>query len=145
MSEYLAHAATGHRNDDTTRSARHWFVRAILKRRWMFIESVVATLVISLLGLGASFYSLQVYDRVIPTQAHATLLALTVGVGLAVLFEFILKQVRSWMVDRGCKAIEEELSDIFFGACLIFGWMPAPAPLAALQHRFVNSNWCAIS
>jgi len=78
------------------------------------MESVVATFVISMLGLGASFYSLQVYDRVIPTQAHATLLALTVGVGIAVLFEFVLKQVRSLMVDRGCKAIEEELSNVFF-------------------------------
>ena len=97
-----------------TRTARQWFIYAIMKRRSVFVESVVATFVISMLGLGASFYSLQVYDRVIPTQAHATLLALTVGVGLAVLFEFVLKQVRSLMVDQGCKAIEEELSEIFF-------------------------------
>jgi ATP-binding cassette subfamily C protein LapB len=98
----------------TTRSARQWFIHAILSRRRVFMEAVVATFVISMLGLGASFYSLQVYDRVIPTQAHATLMALTVGVGIAVLFEFILKQVRSLMVDRGCKAIEEVLSEVFF-------------------------------
>ena len=97
-----------------TRSARQWFIHAILSRRRVFMEAVVATFVISMLGLGASFYSLQVYDRVIPTQAHATLMALTVGVGIAVLFEFILKQVRSLMVDRGCKAIEEVLSEVFF-------------------------------
>ena len=100
--------------DPTTRSARQWFIHAILKRRRVFMEAVIATFVISMLGLGASFYSLQVYDRVIPTQAHATLMALTVGVGIAVLFEFILKQVRSLMVDRGCKAIEEALSEVFF-------------------------------
>jgi len=82
------------------------------------MEAVVATFVISMLGLGASFYSLQVYDRVIPTQAHATLVALTIGVGIAVVFEFILKQVRSLMVDRGCKAIEEELSEVFFSRML---------------------------
>jgi ATP-binding cassette subfamily C protein LapB len=33
-------------------------------------------------------------------------------------FEFILKQVRSLMVDRGCKAIEEELSEVFFSRML---------------------------
>jgi ATP-binding cassette subfamily C protein LapB len=101
-----------------SRNARQWFLHAILKRRQVFIEAVVATFVVSMLGLGASFYSLQVYDRVIPTQAHATLLALTVGVAIAVIFEFVLKQVRSLMVDRGCKAIEEELSDVFFGRML---------------------------
>lgn len=102
------------REDPMTRSAQQWFIHAILKRRRVFMEAIIATFVISMLGLGASFYSLQVYDRVIPTQAHATLMALTVGVGIAVLFEFILKQVRSLMVDRGCKAIEEALSEVFF-------------------------------
>lgn len=106
------------RDDSAPRSARQWFLRALVKRRQVFVEAVVATFVVSMLGLGASFYSLQVYDRVIPTQAHSTLLALSVGVGIAVVFEFILKQVRSLMVDRGCKAIEEELSDLFFGRML---------------------------
>jgi ATP-binding cassette subfamily C protein LapB len=100
------------------RNARQWFLHAIAKRRQVFIEATVATFVVSMLGLGASFYSLQVYDRVIPTQAHSTLLALTFGVAIAVVFEFVLKQVRSLMVDRGCKAIEEELSDVFFGRML---------------------------
>ncbi len=100
------------------RTARQWFLHAIFRRRQVFVEAVVATFVVSVLGLGASFYSLQVYDRVIPTQAHSTLLALTAGVAIAVLFEFVLKQARSVMVDRGCKAIEEELSDVFFGRML---------------------------
>ncbi len=99
-------------------SARQWFLHAIVQRRQVFVEAVIATFVVSMLGLGASFYSLQVYDRVIPTQAHSTLVALTIGVAIAVLFEYVLKQVRSLMVDRGCKAIEEELSDVFFGRML---------------------------
>ncbi len=112
--------AAGTASDASARpdSARRWFLHAIVQRKQIFIEAIVATFVVSVLGLGASFYSLQVYDRVIPTQAHSTLVALTVGVGIAVLFEFILKQVRSLMVDRGCKAIEEELSDVFFGRML---------------------------
>ena len=97
--------ALGDSTEPTTRSARQWFLQAILKRRRVFMEAVVATFVISMLGLGALFYSLQVYDRVIPTQAHATLMALTVGVGIAVLFEFILKQVRSLMVTKEIRGV----------------------------------------
>ncbi len=85
----------------TPRTARQWFLHAIFRRRQVFVEAVVATFVVSVLGLGASFYSLQVYDRVIPTQAHSTLLALTAGVVIEVLFEFVLKQARAVMVDRG--------------------------------------------
>lgn len=110
--------AAGTTGDDAPRSARQWFLHALLRRRRVFVEALIATFVVSMLGLGASFYSLQVYDRVIPMQAHSTLLALSIGVGIAVVFEFIIKQVRSLMVDRGCKAIEEELSDVFFGRML---------------------------
>ncbi len=113
-----AHGNAGAGGRETQRSARQWFLHAIGQRRQVFVEAVIATFVVSMLGLGASFYSLQVYDRVIPTQAHSTLVALTVGVAIAVLFEFFLKQVRSVMVDRGCKAIEEELSDVFFSRML---------------------------
>ena len=41
--------------EPTTRNARQWFIHAILKRRRVFMEAVVATFVISMLGLGASF------------------------------------------------------------------------------------------
>lgn len=105
---------SGHR----AMSATDWFATSIRRYRSVFFEGVVATFVISMVGLVAALYSMQVYDRVISTKGYATLWVLTIGVVIAILMELVLKQVRAFMVDRACKAIDQELSAVFFGKAL---------------------------
>jgi ATP-binding cassette, subfamily C, bacterial LapB len=100
------------------KSALDWFVYAIRKRRWLFVEAMFATAMVSVLALVASFYTMQVYDRVVPTQSYPTLWVLTIGVFLAIGLELLMKQVRAQIVDRACKAIDQELSGVFFGRVL---------------------------
>ena len=99
-------------------SAKDWFVFAIRKRRRVFFEAVVATFMLSLFGLMSALYTMQVYDRVVPTKGFSTLWVLTVGVLMAIFFEFLMKIVRSQMVDRASKVIDIELSTVFFGKAL---------------------------
>jgi ATP-binding cassette subfamily C protein LapB len=99
-------------------SATDWFATSIRRYRSVFFEAVVATFVISMVGLVAALYSMQVYDRVIPTKGYSTLWVLTIGVAIAILIELVLKQVRAYMVDRACKVIDQELSAVFFGKAL---------------------------
>ena len=91
-----------------------FFVAALKARRRTFLEAILATVVISLIALASSLYSMQVYDRVIPNYGLDTLWVLTFGVLLAIAMELLMKHVRALMVDRACKAIDEELSDVFF-------------------------------
>lgn len=100
------------------RSAGQWFRHAILKHKRLFFDGAVATLTINAIALATAFYTMQVYDRVLPTQGYATLWVLTSGVAIAILFELIMRQVRARMVERACKAIDEELSSVFFGHAL---------------------------
>ena len=100
------------------RSAREWFAHAIRKRRRVFIEAAIATTVYNLLALVTSLYSLNVYDRVIPTQGWATLWVLSIGAFLGVVFEFVMREIRTAMVDRACKELDLELSGVFFGKAL---------------------------
>ena len=95
-------------------TAGDWFFYAIIKRRRIFIEAALATILVGLVGLGASLYSMQVYDRVVPTKGYATLVVLTVGALIAVLMELLIKEIRVAMIERACKAIDQELSDVFF-------------------------------
>ena len=103
---------------DTPRTATDWFAFAIRKHRRIFLEGVFATFMISGIGLVSAMYTMQVYDRVVPTKGYSTLWVLTAGVLLAIVLEFTLKQVRSYMVDRASKAIDQELSGVFFGKAL---------------------------
>ncbi|MDR6584056.1 hypothetical protein [Herbaspirillum frisingense] len=58
------------------------FKEALAEFRPVFLEVVLASVVMSVIALGASIFSMQVYDRVIPTHGVATLIVLAIGVGL---------------------------------------------------------------
>lgn len=99
-------------------SAKDWFIYAARKRRSVFFEAVFATFVLSIFGLMSALYTMQVYDRVVPTKGFSTLWVLTIGVLMAVFFELIMKLVRSHMVEKASKAIDLELSGVFFSKAL---------------------------
>lgn len=94
------------------------FLRAMGQRRRIFAEAVLGTALVSVLGLVSSLYTMQVYDRVIPGGTLSTLWVLTAGVSIAIVLELVMKQVRATMVDRACKAIDQQLSGYFFAKAM---------------------------
>lgn len=122
--------------DEQPRSARDWFFHAIAKRKGIFVEAVLATGLVSVLALAVSMYTMQVYDRVVPTQGYSTLTVLTLGALLALALEFLMKQVRSRIVDRACKAIDQELSGVFFGRLLHIRMEARPRSVGTFAAQF---------
>lgn len=88
----------------------HWFWSAMLANRWSYAQVALAAAVANLLGLSTSVFIMVVYDRVLPNEATESLIALTLGVSLALAFDFALKLLRAGFIDRaGQKA------DMFMG------------------------------
>lgn len=108
---------------------------ALLRHKRAFLESILASAVANLLALGASLYSMQVYDRVIPNQGYQTLMVLTVGVMVAVLLELLLKQVRAHLVDLSSNAIDHELSQWFFARTLAIRMEARPDAVGTLASQ----------
>lgn len=94
--------------------ARSIFWSAIMRRKHILFEAVVATVVVNILALATSLYSMQVYDRVIPRGGFATLWVLTAGIGFALLVDFVMRVIRALMVGREAMAIDAEVSEYFF-------------------------------
>ncbi len=88
--------------------------QAMLQRKGVLVDAVLATGLISMLALATSLYALQIYDRVIPNQGYQTLIVLTVGITVAILFELLIKHVRSRLIDRTSSAMDQQLSEWFF-------------------------------
>jgi ATP-binding cassette, subfamily C, bacterial LapB len=80
-------------------------VSALLPQRirrsnaWLYSEALIATAVINSLALAIPLYTMNIYDRVLPTGALTTLIALSIGVGLAGLLDFVMKSVRGLLID----------------------------------------------
>ena len=114
----IARLTRGLQAGQEPRTARDWFRHALVKRRGVFIEAAIATMFINLLALATSMYSMNIYDRVVPSRTTATLWVISIGVLLGYLFDFVLKHVRSRFVEAACREIDNELSSVFFNKML---------------------------
>lgn len=85
-------------------------VDTLLSHRATLLEIVLSGLVVNLIALAISLYSMQIYDRVIPTGAHQTLFVLTLGVLGAISFELLLKHVRSNLNEKMVDQIDAHLA-----------------------------------
>lgn len=107
----------------------------VFQERKSLGEIVLAGIMINLLALGTSLYSMQVYDRVVPTGATQTLLALTLGVLLAMLFELLLKFVKSNLNERMVDAVDAELARTVYSRFLAVRLDQLPPSVGALAGQ----------
>lgn len=83
---------------------------ALGRHRRTLIHAGIATALVNVISLVVSIYSMQVYDRVIPTGGTATLIVLTGGAILASLFEFGLKWLRGHAIDQVSALVDTDVS-----------------------------------
>lgn len=91
-----------------------WFWKVIARFRPYYYQIILATIIINFLALVSSLYVMQVYDRVIPNKTYETLWALSIGVILAVSFEFITKMIRGHLTDVAGKKADLIISSALF-------------------------------
>jgi ATP-binding cassette subfamily C protein LapB len=84
-------------------AAFNWFWGTLWRFRHFYVESMVATVVANILTLASVFFTMNVYDRVVPTQAYASLWTLAIGTTVAIFMEFIMRWLKARLVDLGGK------------------------------------------
>ena len=99
------------------------------------LDIAACTIAISLLALATSFYTMQVYDRVVPTQATATLWVLSIGVLLSVLLETFGKWLRSKQIHHLTDAVDQNLARSVYGRFLSVRLDQVPASVGATSSR----------
>jgi ATP-binding cassette subfamily C protein LapB len=80
----------------------------------LFRRMAVVSIFINLIAVLASLFVMQVYDRVVPNFAYATLWFLSVGMLLAYIFDVVFKLVRLKMMEAMTKHLDEALSLFVF-------------------------------
>ena len=120
---------------------KHWFWGTLWGFKSFYARVGLATLMVNLLALSSSIFVMTVYDRVVPNKAVDTLMVLALGVGIAYLFEFVLKLLRGYFVDRAGHQIDMKLGSELYARMLgmKFGNRPASAGALASQARSYES------
>lgn len=108
---------------------------AMLSSRRTLLEVVIGGILINLVATATSLYSMQVYDRVVPTGAQETLLALTIGVVLSILFEFVAKLVRTALNERVADSVDARLAKEVYSRFLAVRMDQLPGSVGALAAQ----------
>lgn len=90
--------------------SRHWFWGAIFDGWPIYRDVLLASFVINLFVLVSPLFIMNVYDRVVPNNAIETLWVLTIGVAIVLVFDFIIKSLRSYFIDLAGKKVDINLS-----------------------------------
>ncbi len=84
-------------------AAFDWFWGTLWRFRHFYVESMLATVVANILALASVFFTMNVYDRVVPTQAYASLWTLAIGTLVAAVLEYVMRWLKARLVDLGGK------------------------------------------
>jgi ATP-binding cassette subfamily C protein LapB len=91
-----------------------WLMEPMRRNRSVYMKVALAAVVINIFGLLTSLFTMTVYDRVLPNNATSSLVALSIGFGIVVIFDFVLKMLRAYFVDIAGAQIDKEVGDTLF-------------------------------
>ena len=110
-------------------TGRDWFWATFWQNKTLYTEVVIAALMINLFGLASSVFIMNVYDRVVPNSAFDTLYALSLGIGIVFIFDFILRNLRAHFLDYAGRRADVKISAMLFEQ--IMGMTMAERPPSA--------------
>jgi ATP-binding cassette subfamily C protein LapB len=95
-----------------------WLMEPMRRNRATYWKVALAAVFINIFGLLTSLFTMTVYDRVVPNNATSSLVALTIGLGIVIIFDFILKMLRAYFVDHAGAHIDRDIGEAVFARLL---------------------------
>lgn len=95
-----------------------WLHELLLPLRPAYRQALMLAFLVNLIALGAAVYSLQVYDRVVAHAGYSSLVALTVGMLIAIAIDHVLRSGRAMLLQRLGLHIEAEIAQRAFDRML---------------------------
>lgn len=95
-----------------------WLAKPLKANRPIYMKVALAAALINIFALITALFTMTVYDRVVPNNATDSLIALTIGLGLVLVFDFGLKLLRAYFVDVAGARIDRDIGRSIFGHIL---------------------------
>lgn len=95
-----------------------WLMEPMRRNRSVYLKVGLAAVLINLLGLLSSLFTMTVYDRVVPNHATASLVGLTIGLAIVIIADFTLRTLRGYFVDVAGADIDADVGATVFDRLL---------------------------
>jgi ATP-binding cassette subfamily C protein LapB len=121
--------------DPAPNAVGNWLWGTFWNYRKYYLGVIVAAFLINVLALASSFFTMNVYDRVVPTQAYATLWSLAIGVVMAMLFELCARFLRGYLIDIAGKKADLVVGTLLFRQAMAIRLEFRPASAGSFSHQ----------
>jgi len=91
-----------------------WLSAPLRKNRAIYTKVGLAAVMINFFALVTSLFTMTVYDRVVPNNAYESLVGLTIGLVIVLIFDFTLKLLRAYFVDVAGARIDRDIGKAIF-------------------------------
>lgn len=96
----------------------HWFWSKVFFHKAIYWRVGLAGGMVNFLSIASSIFIMVVYDRVIPNGAFSSLYALTIGMLVVLIFDFVLRNLRAWFIDFAGQQIDCTVGKDIYGSVL---------------------------
>lgn len=117
------------------RRSGHWFWAPVRAHWASWLQVILASFLLNLMGLALPLFIMNVYDKVVPNLSFVTLWTLAIGVGLAVCADLILRTVRLSTIESISQRIDLKVGASLYRHALDLGILTRPGGSAALAGQ----------
>ncbi|EPT9250012.1 type I secretion system permease/ATPase [Photobacterium damselae] len=96
----------------------HWLWSLVKDASPIYRDALLASILINIFVLVSPLFMMNVYDKIVPNLAFESLWVLASGVALVFTFDFILRHMRSYLIDLAGKKIDIIVSSQLFAKVL---------------------------
>lgn len=89
---------------------KHWLWGTIFESLPIYRDVIIASILVNVFALVSPLLVMNIYDKIVPNLAFESLWVLAVGASIAYTFDFILKQLRGYLIDVAGKKIDIQTS-----------------------------------
>lgn len=97
---------------------KRWFVSVMRKSIRIYYLVILAAILINLFVIAVPLFTMNVYDRVLPNKAVDTLWVLVIGISIVLIFDFILKLLRAYFIEKAGQRADVRMSRKIFDQLL---------------------------
>jgi len=114
---------------------KKWFYNTMKKNKDIYILVVIAAIFINIFVIFTPLFTMNVYDRVLPNKALDTLTVLFIGISIVLVFDLILKLIRSYFLEQASKRADIRMSSRIFDQLLNIKLDSKPASTGLFVSR----------
>ena len=114
---------------------KKWFWNIMKKNKGIYTLVLIAAIFINIFVIFIPLFTMNVYDRVLPNKAVETLTVLVVGIVMIIIFDLILKLIRSYFLEQASTRADVKMSSIIFDQLLNIKLDAKPASTGLFVSR----------